>query len=77
MQKYLSTYKTEAPKLLKLLLFNYLFSNGDAHFKIFSILETHLGDYRLSPAYDLLNSHIHIDGKEFSLDHSLLPANLA
>jgi HipA-like C-terminal domain len=44
----------EAPKLLKLLLFNYLFANGDAHIKNFSLLETPLGDYRLSPAYDLL-----------------------
>jgi len=65
LQKYLTTYKIEAPKLLKILVFNYLFSNGDAHFKNFSILETPFGDYRLSPAYDLLNSRIHIDDKDF------------
>ena len=56
MQRHLPTYKIEAPKLLKLLVFNYLFSNGDAHFKNFSVIETPMGDYRLSPAYDLLNS---------------------
>jgi len=77
MQKYLTTYKIEAPKLLKILVFNYLFSNGDAHFKNFSILETPFGDYRLSPAYDLLNSRIHIDDKDFALDDGLLPKNLA
>ncbi len=77
MQKYLTAYKIEAPKLLKLLLFNYLFSNGDAHFKNFSILETPMGDYRLSPAYDLLNSRIHVDDKDFALDDGLLPANKA
>ncbi len=77
MQKYLTTYKIEAPKLLKILIFNYLFSNGDAHFKNFSILETSFGDYRLSPAYDLLNSRIHIDDKDFALDDGLLPRNLA
>ncbi|HMS98140.1 MAG TPA: HipA domain-containing protein [Saprospiraceae bacterium] len=76
MKNYLPTYKIEAPKLLKLLIFNYLFSNGDAHFKNFSILETPLGDYRLSPAYDLLNSRIHIDDKDFALDDGLLPRNL-
>ena len=76
MQSHLSTYKLEAPKLLKILLFNYLFSNGDAHFKNFSILETPMGDYRLSPAYDLLNSRIHIDDKDFALDEGLLPRNL-
>jgi serine/threonine-protein kinase HipA len=77
MQKYLPTYKIEAPKLLKILVFNYLFSNGDAHFKNFSILETPMGDYRLSPTYDLLNSRIHINDKDFALDDGLLPKNLA
>ncbi|MDQ3143015.1 MAG: HipA domain-containing protein [Bacteroidota bacterium] len=77
MQKYLTTYKIEAPKLLKILVFNYLFSNGDAHFKNFSILETPMGDYRLSPAYDLLNSRIHIEDKDFALEDGLLQRNLA
>ena len=62
MKEHLPAYLFEAPKLLKLLVFNYLFSNGDAHLKNFSLLETPMGDYRLSPAYDLLNSRIHIDG---------------
>lgn len=77
MQTHLSAYKVEAPKLLKILVFNYLFSNGDAHFKNFSLLETPMGDYRLSPAYDLLNSRIHIEDKDFALDDGLLPRNLA
>ena len=77
MQKYLPAYQVEAPKFLKILVFNYLFSNGDAHFKNFSILETPMGDYRLSPAYDLLNSRIHIQDKDFALDDGLLPAHLA
>lgn len=75
LQAYLPTYKTEAPKLFKLLLFNFLFANGDAHLKNFSILETAFGDYRLSPAYDLLNSRIHVDDKDFALDDGLLPKN--
>jgi len=77
MRNYLTTYKIEAPKLLRILVFNYLFSNGDAHFKNFSILETPFGDYRLSPAYDLLNSRIHIEDKDFALEEGLLPRNLA
>ncbi|OGS69059.1 MAG: phosphatidylinositol kinase [Flavobacteria bacterium RIFCSPLOWO2_12_FULL_35_11] len=77
MQQYLPAYKLEAPKLLKILVFNYLFSNGDAHFKNFSLLETPMGDYRLSPAYDLLNSRINIEDKDFALDDGLLPRNLA
>lgn len=77
LQKYLPAYKTEVPKLFKQLVFNYLFSNGDAHFKNFSILETSFGDYRLSPAYDLLNSRIHTDDKDFALDDGLLPRRLS
>lgn len=77
MKRHLPAYQLEAPKLLKLILFNFLFSNGDAHFKNFSLLETPMGDYRLSPAYDLLNSRIHIEDKEFALEDGLLPRNLA
>ncbi len=76
MELHLPAYKLESPKLFKLLIFNYLFSNGDAHLKNFSLLETPMGDYRLSPAYDLLKSRIHIDDKDFALDDGLLPRNL-
>ena len=77
MEKHVPAYKLEAPKLFKLLVFNYLFSNGDAHFKNFSLIETPMGDFRLSPAYDLLNSRIHVDDKYFALEDGLLPRNLA
>ncbi|MCO5945748.1 type II toxin-antitoxin system HipA family toxin [Mucilaginibacter flavidus] len=77
MEKFVPAYKLEAPKLLKLLIFNYLFSNGDAHFKNFSLLETPLGDYRLSPAYDLLNSRVHINDRDLALDDGLLPKKMA
>lgn len=77
MEAHLPAYKLEAPKLLKVLIFNYLFSNGDAHFKNFSLLETPMGDYCLSPAYDLLNSRIHIEDRDFALEDGLLPRNLA
>jgi serine/threonine-protein kinase HipA len=76
MRSLLPTYKVEALKLFKLLLFNYLFSNGDAHLKNFSVIETPLGDYKLSPAYDLLNSRIHIEDQTFALAEGLLPASI-
>ena len=77
LEKFVPAYRIEAPKLFKILVFNYLFSNGDAHFKNFSLLETPFGDYRLSPAYDLLNSRIHIRDHDFALDEGLLPPNMA
>jgi len=36
-----------------------------------------MGDYRLSPAYDLLNSRIHIEDKDLALEDRLLASNLA
>jgi len=77
LKKYVPAYRVEAPKLFQLILFNYLFSNGDAHFKNFSLLQTEQGDYRLSPAYDLLNSRIHIADADFALADGLLPPQLA
>ena len=34
--------------------------NGDAHFKNFSLVPTPLGDHVLSPAYDLVNTRLHL-----------------
>jgi serine/threonine-protein kinase HipA len=76
-KKFVPAYQIEASKLMKLLIFNYLFSNGDAHYKNFSLIETSMGDFKLSPAYDLLNSRIHVEDKDFALDDGLLPKNLA
>lgn len=77
MKKFVPAYRIESPKLFKLLLFNYLFSNGDAHLKNFAILETPMGDHRLSPAYDLLNTRIHVEDSDFALDDGLLPKKKA
>jgi serine/threonine-protein kinase HipA len=77
LKKFVPANIVEAPKLLKLILFNYLFSNGEAHFKNFSLIQTEFGDYKLSPAYDLLNSRIHISDKDFALDDGLLPPDQA
>ncbi|MBU3713904.1 MAG: HipA domain-containing protein [Ferruginibacter sp.] len=70
-QKYVSAWRIEIEKYFSLVLFNYLFSNGDAHLKNFSLLESSEGDYILSPAYDLLNTHLHVDDSDFALDKGL------
>jgi serine/threonine-protein kinase HipA len=76
MRENLPSYKVESLKLFKLVTFNYLFSNGDAHLKNFSIIETPQGDFKLTPAYDLLNSRIHIEDKDFALEEGLIPARM-
>ncbi len=70
-RQYVPAWRVEMVKFYRLVLFNFLFSNGDAHLKNFSLLETSDGDFRLSPAYDLLNTHIHVDDTDFALDKGL------
>ncbi len=44
-----------------LVVFNYLVNNGDAHIKNFSLIRSEdTGEYRLTPAYDLLNTRLHL-----------------
>jgi len=70
-QKYVSAWRIEIEKYFSLVLFNFLFSNGDAHLKNFSLLESSKGDYLLSPVYDLLNTTLHVDDSDFALDKGL------
>jgi len=70
-KKYVGAYQIEIEKFYKLILFNFLFSNGDAHLKNFSLLETISGDYIMSPAYDLLNTRIHVADTAFALKNGL------
>ncbi len=70
-QKFVPAWRVEIEKYFSLVVFNFLFSNGDAHLKNFSLLESTRGDYLLSPAYDLVNSRIHVDDSDFALSRGL------
>jgi len=70
-QKYVPAWRVEIEKYFSLVVFNFLFSNGDAHLKNFSLLESSIGDYLLSPAYDLINTKLHVDDSDFALDKGL------
>jgi len=54
--------RVELVKVFRQILFDYLFGNGDAHLKNFSVYESALGDYVMTPAYDLLNTFLHYPG---------------
>ena len=73
LKQFLPSWEAQAERLFRLLLFNYLFSNGDAHLKNFSLIEDGHGSFRLSPAYDLLNTRLHIEDTDFALTEGLLP----
>ncbi|MFM9950981.1 MAG: type II toxin-antitoxin system HipA family toxin [Saprospiraceae bacterium] len=70
-QHYVPAWRVEIEKYFSLVVFNFLFSNGDAHLKNFSLLESSKGDYLLSPAYDLLNTKLHVDDTDFALEKGL------
>jgi len=70
-KKFVPAWRVEIEKYFSLIVFNYLFSNGDAHLKNFSLLESFSGDYLLSPAYDLINTRIHMDDTDFALSKGL------
>jgi len=70
-QRFVSAWRVEIEKYFSLVVFNSLFSNGDAHLKNFALLESSTGDYLLSPAYDLLNTRLHVDDTDFALEKGL------
>jgi serine/threonine-protein kinase HipA len=65
LKRHVGAYALEAEKYFERVVFNYLFSNGDAHLKNFSLSQTPSGDYVLSPAYDMINTRIHIPSDSF------------
>lgn len=68
--RYSSTKMVELERLFNLIVFNYVFANGDAHLKNFSLIETG-GERRLAPAYDLMNTALHINDGDFALEGGL------
>ena len=55
-QKFTTNKGLEALRLFELVLFCYLTGNADMHLKNFALLENALGEFELSPAYDLLST---------------------
>ena len=73
-KKFIPAWRIELIKYFDLILFNFVFANGDAHIKNFSVLQTPQGDYKLAPAYDLINSSLHIHSDSiFALQKGLFP----
>ncbi len=71
-EQYLPVAAIAKEKLFQLAVFNYLFSNGDAHLKNFSVIDYYQdGLYQLAPAYDLLCTRLHINDGDFGLDDRL------
>jgi serine/threonine-protein kinase HipA len=57
--EFCKAYPVEVEKLFARIVFNYVFANGDAHLKNFSLYESEFGDHVLTPAYDMLCTTLH------------------
>lgn len=61
MKNVVGAYSVEVEIFFRLVVFNYLIHNGDAHIKNFSLFRDQVtGMTRLTPAYDLLNTRLHL-----------------
>ncbi len=59
LKRYVAAATPALEKFFQLVVFNYIFSNGDAHLKNFSLIRNESGEYSLTPAYDLISIVIH------------------
>ena len=72
--RHVSAAMVEKLKFFRIVVFNYLTCNDDAHLKNFSLMSADGRDYRLTPAYDLLNTHLHLTNPHiFALSKNLYP----
>jgi serine/threonine-protein kinase HipA len=58
-RKYVPASMIAIENFFKIVVFNYIFSNGDAHLKNFSLIRNDFGEMELSPSYDLMSTIIH------------------
>ncbi len=65
-----AAWMVDMERFFELVVFNYIYANGDAHLKNFSLILDGQ-DYRLAPAYDLINTSLYVNGDDFGLDGGL------
>jgi serine/threonine-protein kinase HipA len=64
-RQHVAAYPVSVERFFHLVVFNFFIHNGDAHLKNFSLIRNdQYGDYTLTPAYDLLNTRLHLPGEE-------------
>lgn len=70
-RKYVKAAAVDVLRFFRVILFNFIYMNDDAHLKNFSLINRN-GEYRLSPAYDLINTSLHLGmPRIFALDNGL------
>ena len=71
-RRYVRAAQVDLLRFFRVVLFNYITLNDDAHLKNFSLIDRGNGDYRLAPAYDLINTSLHLHTPQiFALEKGL------
>ena len=71
-RRYVRAAQVDILRFFRVVLFNYITLNDDAHLKNFSLIDQGNGDYRLAPAYDLINTSLHLRKPQiFALEKGL------
>ena len=75
--RYVKATLIDIRRFFRIILFNFVTLNDDAHLKNFSLIERN-GEYRLSPAYDLVNTSLQLMNPHiFALDKGLFKEGMA
>lgn len=70
-RQYVKAAPIDVTRFFRLVVFNFITLNDDAHLKNFSLIDRD-GEYRLSPAYDLINISLHlVEPRIFAFDKGL------
>lgn len=70
-RKYVKAAAVDVLRFFRVVVFNFIYMNDDAHLKNFSLINRN-GEYRLAPAYDLINTSLHLGmPRIFALDNGL------
>lgn len=75
--KHVKAALVDIRRFYRLILFNFVTLNDDAHLKNFSLIERD-GEYRLAPAYDLINTSLQLrEPRIFALDKGLFKEGMS
>ena len=75
--RYVKATLIDIRRFFRIILFNFVTLNDDAHLKNFSLIERN-GEYRLSPAYDHINTSLQLMNPHiFALDKGLFKEGMA
>ena len=77
-RRYVTAAQIDILRFFQIVVFNYITLNDDAHLKNFTLISRNGKEYRLAPAYDLINTSLHLhQPRIFALDKGLFKEGMS